>query len=92
MAPTKQPKVLKDLPSKEIRWMKQTTEAGTQFYITSTKDRSSYLLYQQTTDGFLLLCKAQTPSEFNDWIEKWKSDHEPTDSVEKSRRVRKSAK
>ena len=90
MAEPKQSKIIKVLPPKELKWMHQITGSGLHFYITSNKDRSSYMLYKQVPDGFLLLSKATSPVTFNDVIAKLNPSTEDSEvKVRKTRRVKK---
>ena len=62
------PKVLKELPPKEIGWVHCNGPGGEEFYITSTQDRSSYMLYKAVDGGYERIAKDKTPLPFNEII------------------------
>jgi len=41
-------------PAGEIPWTEYTTRSGRKFYTTSTADRATHFLYEQTADGKLV--------------------------------------
>lgn len=61
-------KLLKGLPQKEIGWVHCRGPGGEDFYITSTQDRSAYMLYKAVDGGYERIAKDKTPLPFNEII------------------------
>lgn len=61
-------KILQKIPDKERLWVSVQDESGRSFFVSSTQDRSWYLLYEQTSSGYEILSKAHTPKDFYSMI------------------------
>ena len=57
------------IPKNEILWETITTDKNS-YIVTSTKDRSKYILYKVVNDNLEKLSTAKTPVEFRK-LEKW---------------------
>lgn len=57
------------IPKNEILWETITTDKNS-YIVTSTKDRSKYILYKVVNDNLEKLSTAKTPVEFKK-LEKW---------------------
>lgn len=67
--PSKVEKILTKLPAKEISWVKSVSMNGEIFYTTSNPERTQYLLYKKTENGFKRIAKDATPVNFNSMID-----------------------
>lgn len=57
------------IPKNEILWETITTDKNS-YIVTSTKDRSKYILYKVINDNLEKISTAKTPVEFRK-LEKW---------------------
>ena len=67
--PSKQEKIFAKLPTKEILWVKSTSQNGEIFYTTSNPERTQYYLYKKVENGFLRIAKDTTPANFNQLVD-----------------------
>lgn len=57
------------IPKNEILWVTQLSENSKQYIITSTRDRSTYILYSVDSNGNLTkIKKGKEPTELYDTI------------------------
>ena len=57
------------IPKNEILWITQLSENSKQYIITSTKDRSTYILYSVDSSGNITkIKKGKEPTELYDTI------------------------
>ena len=58
----------KSIPATELRWVRQITESGDTFLITSDQLRNKYTLWKQNGTGFQKVTTGATPDGFEKYI------------------------
>lgn len=62
------PKKIRELPAKDVCWVRFVDRDRCGWFVTSKPDRSAYFLYRLTPDGYELISKAATPVGFSDIV------------------------
>jgi len=61
--------IRKDLPKKEIVWVRQFTLCGDEYVVTSQPERTVYNLYQVLPEGYQYLGKNKSPPALYEIVE-----------------------
>lgn len=80
---TPQEKTIKELPRKELCWVRAVGFDGEVYHITSAPDRTYYTLYKEVPAGFVRVAKDKTPLSFDQYLAP------PEEPAKKPKRVKK---